>query len=805
MRTLHLLLCLILCCSNDSVSRGEEPFVAGFDRFHVPASNDSMAGNLLLAELNCTACHSAGKELKPKGGPNLLGAGNRLHREWIANYLRSPSSEKSGGTMPHMLHQVPESDREKAIQALVAFLSTEPAEEPKIVASGGSPVAHEFWLKGDTSRGRTLYHQIGCIACHAIDESFQTSKKIPSDLERKIASLDLEADELEEMGLALPKEIRPIPMSRIEAKYTLRSLSMYLIAPHLVRPGGRMPSLELQPHEAADIASYLMRESKASPTQATESSVEEDALVQQGEMLFGKLACANCHASSDTKPIRSKSLDELDVDAPRGCLSENPAGPIYGLSERQKKAIHTSITASQLKKHSPESSVQKLGDDLTFLMMQLNCYACHERNGRGGAGPRQWPFFENTQQIDIGDEGRMPPSLDHVGRKLQSSWLQKVLEGKGDVRPHFRVRMPVFQEHAKSLATFFADVDQVPDTKPLDTKASQSKPENTAKVLDLEAGRSVMDSGCVQCHTFRSESLPGTIGIDIANVEDRIHREWFEAFLLNPVSLKKNTRMPSFFPDGKSSVPHVLDGHVPSQLKSLWGYLNSKETPLPNKLEQSRSQLFELVPKGAPIVLRTFMESQSAGTFAIAVGFPGQHHFAFDAKSMRLAEAWKGKFLNAQGTWFDRFAPPAIPLGTDRILFPRSSYYVRSNEDLFVPVELSQMQFRGYTLDAHDVPVFRYTVEKNVIEDTIQSKAINRLVRKIKVAEALTSISKSDVVWLLVSDQVVRMEKDIVWTLSNLKVNLSATSERKLIPHDGRSDLFIMLPTNAAVEVGYQW
>ncbi len=764
-----------------------------------------MMGDLLLTELNCTVCHSAGKELKPKGGPNLLGAGNRFHRDWIASYLRSPTLAKSGGTMPHMLHQVPEKDRENAIQSLVAFLSTEPAEEPKIVASGGSPVAHEFWLKGDADRGRTLYHQIGCIACHAIDESFQASKKIPSDLERKIASLDLEAEELEEMGLALPKELRPVPISLISAKYTLRSLSMYLIAPHLVRPGGRMPSLELQPHEAADIASYLMFESKVSPKEATESSVEEEALVQQGRMLFRELGCANCHLRSDTMPLRSKPLEELDVDASRGCLSENPAGPIYGLSERQKKAILTSITSSQLKKHSLEFSVRKRADDLTFLMMQLNCYACHERGGRGGTGPKQWPFFENTQQIDIGDEGRMPPPLDHVGRKLQSGWLQKVLEGKGDVRPHFRVRMPVFQEHAKSLATLFAAVDQVPDTKDSEIKASQSKPEKTVKVLDLEAGRSVMDSGCVQCHTFRSDALPGTIGIDIANVGDRIHREWFEAFLLNPASLKKNTRMPSFFPDGKSSVPHVLDGHVPSQLESLWGYLNSKDTPLPNKLEQSRSQLFELVPKEAPIVLRTFMESQSAGTFAIAVGFPDQHHFAFDAKSMRLAEAWKGKFLNAQGTWFDRFAPPAIPLGTDRILFPRSSYHVRPKEDLFVPVELSQMQFRGYTLDAHDILVLRYTVEKSVIEDTIQSNAKNGLVRKIKVAQVAASIPKSDVIWLLVSDQVVRMENDIVWTLSNLKVHLSATTERKLVPHDGRSDLFIMLPASEAVEVGYQW
>jgi cytochrome c2 len=784
----------------DSATQGEEPFIACFDRFQTNAPNDSTVGNLLLTELNCTSCHWAGKELKPKGGPNLLGVGNRFQRDWIENYLRSPSIEKSGGTMPHMLHLVPENDRETAIQALVAFLSSEPAEEPKIVASGGSPVAHEFWLKGDADRGRTLYHQIGCIACHAMDESFQAPKKVPSDLERKIASLDLEADELEEMGLTLPKDLRPVPMSRMAAKYRLRSLSMYLIAPHLVRPGGRMPSLELQPHEAADIATYLMHETTASPPEATESSIEQEALVQQGRMLFGKLACANCHARSDTKPILSKPLSELDIGASGGCLSDDPSGPIYGLSDRQKKAIQSSVAFVRSAKLARLSPLKKRANDLTLTMMQLNCYACHEREGRGGTGPKQWPFFENTQQIDIGDEGRMPPSLDHVGRKLQSSWLQKVLEGQGDVRPHFRVRMPVFHDHAKSLATIFAEVDQAPDAT-----TSKSSPQSIIKTLDLEAGRAIMDSGCVQCHTFRSDALPGTIGIDIANVGDRIHREWFEAFLLNPASLKKNTRMPSFFPDGKSSVPHVLDGHVPSQLESLWGYLNSKDTPLPNKLEQSKSQLFELIPKEAPIVLRTFMESQSAGTFAIAVGFPDQRHFAFDAKNMRLAEAWKGKFLNAQGTWFDRFAPPAIPLGTDRVLFPRSSYHLRPKEDLFVPVKSSQMQFRGYTLDAHDVPMFRYMVKDNFIEDTFQSNATNGLLRKIEVAQAATSIAKSDVVWLLVSDQVVRIENDIVWTPSNLQVHLSATTKRKLIPHDSRSDLFIMLPASESVEVRYQW
>ena len=90
--------------------------------------------------------------------------------------------------MPHMMHLVSAKDQGAAIMSLVAYLSAESSKEPTIVASGGSPVAHEFWLKGDIDRGRTLYHQVGCIACHAIDERYQVRKTVTSDLERKIAS-----------------------------------------------------------------------------------------------------------------------------------------------------------------------------------------------------------------------------------------------------------------------------------------------------------------------------------------------------------------------------------------------------------------------------------------------------------------------------------------------------------------------------------------------------------------------------------------------------------------------------------------
>jgi cytochrome c2 len=803
---------IALCLSHSLSTRAAEPFIAGFDRFSEGKSNEQTNGRVLLTELNCTACHSADKNLKPKGGPVLSGAGNRIKPDWIANYLRSPSSEKSGGTMPHMMHLVSEKDRNAAIASLVAFLSSETANEPKIVASGGNPVAHEFWLKGELARGRTLYHQIGCIACHAMDERYQVNKSALSDLERKIASLNLEPDELEEMGLVLPKDVRPVPMSTISSKYTLRSLSMFLIAPHLVRPAGRMPNLKLQPHEAADLAAYLIEDSRTSLQRSTSASNVraidlvhpsdfDESLVQQGKALFASLSCTNCHTIADVKPVMSKPLKSLDINARRGCLTDDNSGPIFGLSDAQKVAVRASIEAIQSESSKAETVANRKADELTFTMLQLNCYACHERGGRGGVGPKQWPFFENTQQIDIGDEGRLPPPLDHVGRKLKANWLQNVLEGKGELRPHFRARMPTFSDHGKSLAAAFVEVDNA--QPPLDAKPPDAI---AAKNLDLHAGRDLMDSGCVQCHAFRTESLPGTIGIDIADIGMRVQREWFEAFLLNPASLKRNTRMPTFFPDGKSSVPHVLDGNVGRQIESLWGYLNAANAPLPNKLEQSRSQLFELAPKDTPIVLRTFMESKSAGTSAIAVGLPEQIHYAFDAHRIRLAEIWKGKFLNAQSTWYDRFAPPAIPLGTERVLLPSTSFFSRDSSNEFTPIDSSRLRFQGYRLDSQRLPVFRYTVDSRSIEDSIQADFENGLVRRIKVLKTNSNRDQeANPIWLLVSDDVVQVESETASTRSNLKLQISTGVEQNRIPHGETSDWMVLLTDQNEVEVRYRW
>ncbi len=791
-----------------SACAGEtEPFVAGYDRFYSKSNEPhEFGGQLLLTELNCTACHQADKRLLPKGGPELKGAGSRLQPNWIRDYLTSPSDVKPNGAMPHLLHQIPEKERSDAIDAIVAYLSSTETIEPGIVASGANPVAHEFWLKGDSERGRKLYHKIGCVACHAIENEFQPQKTIQSDLDRKIESLGLEPDELKAMGLIVSEPVQPVPMSQVSTKYTLRSLSMFLIAPHLVRPSGRMPSLKLQPHEAADIAAYLFRRtdisiSKVQRRSALEPSAndlsENTDLVTRGKKFFEQLACANCHTASSAKPQFAKPIAELDVSGThQGCLADSQRSPRYGLSDDQKNALKASISRWQKSNRLDEA------EDLSFKLLQLNCYACHERGGRGGVGSAQGHYFENVQQVDIGDEGRLPPPLDHLGMKLTKNWIQKILEGNGDVRPYFQARMPVFSDHAQSLALAFVAADQVEPSEPRERINIM----NTSKA-DLEAGRQLFDTGCVQCHAIRGESLPGSIGIDLAYVGNRVQPEWFHSFLRNPASLKKNTRMPSFFLDGKSSNPQLLEGDVSLQIASIWRYLNSKDQPLPSKLEQSQSQYFELRPVDKPIILRTFMERSSAGTHAIAVGFPEQYHFAFDAQHGHLAEIWKGRFLNAQSTWFDRFAPPAIPLGTDRIRLPMSSFKTRNSDGSFQVINPNGFRFRGYRLDKMGVPTFSYTVAEFDIEDQIKPVLKNGLIRKLTLTPSDASMRSNNehVSFVVVGDVVKTNAAGVFATSSNLRVTITDGSEPLQRSTDS-SELLILIPRRqCSFEVLYQW
>jgi mono/diheme cytochrome c family protein len=709
--------------------------VAGFDRFARHGDVEkAVGGRLLLTELNCTACHATPrKELAAKSGPNLSGAGDRINRDWIRRYLAAPQSVKPGTTMPDVLATLPEVERKRAIDALAAFLSTQHAPFPEPQASGANPVPHEFWSKGVAERGRRLYHQVACVACHEPDAVYEGGTSGKSPLDRLLEELD--PDEIAAMGLtAAARPVRSVPHGELPAKYDHRSLTFFLLDPAATRPGGRMPALKLSPVEAADVAAYLLREKPAGDAGAGDPAggAVDAGLVAAGRRLFVELKCANCHAASGIKPAGSANpLATLNAGGESSCIGRpSPGLPHFPLDEQQTDFIETALLELAEATNSAFAP-QPLADGalLDFQLLQLNCYACHERDRRGGVGRRRQRYFETVGHIDLGDEGRLPPPLSSVGRKLDPAWLQKVLAGAGDVRPHLLARMPVYPVKAvAALPAGFAAAD------------GWTKPAEQDVFSDLAGlaapGRELLDTGCVQCHPLRGESVADVVGIDLAGVTSRAHPHWFHDFLLEPIRLKPNTRMPTFFPGGKSSNPDVLKGNTERQIAAMWAYLKDLDRQrLPEKIELARSQSFELIPTERPILQRTFMPQ--AGTHAIAVGFPAQTHFAFDAEGVRPAEAWRGRFLDAHGTWFVRSAPPAEPLGEDHREFPAGApLALLADEREPWPAAVGEeagYRFLGYRIDRAGVPTFLYRFDRFDVEDRIEPNGKAGLKRKLTV------------------------------------------------------------------------
>ncbi len=406
---------------------------------------------------------------------------------------------------------------------------------------------------------------------------------------------------------------------------------------------------------------------------------------------------------------------------------------------RIDKLQHTALLAAMAKQAAPETTVSLDRDFLT-----LNCYACHVRNRRGGVGPRRRVYFETAGHVDLGDEGRLPPALDGVGRKLTVGWLSRVLAGTGDVRPHMLVRMPQFPVHT------VVGIPKRLQTADRKTQATVSRIYGNLKGL-APAGRTLIDRGCVQCHPVRGERLPGVVGIDLAGTTERIQPDWMREFLLDPASQKTRTRMPTFFPKGKSNSPDVLEGNVDRQLASLWAYMaDIARQPLPEKIVRNRVDNYELVPEKRPLLLRTFM--QQVGQHAIAVGFPEKVHFAFDARGGRMVQAWRGRFLDAHATWFNRFIPPATPLGDEIVRLPDGLIVapLQRDGDPWPSAETPSVlyNFRGFRLDKAGVPTFLYSVGGLQVEDRLEPGRNRNLRRRLKITTRTKAGPNRPTAWI---------------------------------------------------------
>lgn len=792
-------------------------------------------GLVALGQYNCTVCHAASEKqaawILPKAAPSLTGLEKRVNPDWLRKWLAAPHATMPGATMPDLLHGLPDAERAKALDELTHFLLSNGKPEFRRVPPDRAAVA----------RGESLYHRIGCVACHQPQKG------------------------------GAPDSVPSAPLPKMEEKWSFDALKEFLLKPHTIRPSGRMPGMDLTDAEAFDLTHFLLRETRIfSPMEATvwhervrslaeldttapvsttpvknfslavpgvnrrvsirfagwlrvdkagdytfhiaadgasrialdgkwtededcwerESTkldathhlaegwhelkvdfvrrggntpklnvewegpgvprgeiaterlraerdleptlepvpfVVDNAKAEKGRARFAVLNCAACHESkAPANPLPALAA----LVATRGCLAEKPAMnvPNFHLTPAQREGLRASLAMMNRANLAAPSSAQRVA----HTMASFNCYACHSRDGVGGV-PRERDGYFTSNVDDLGDEGRLPPTLDGVGDKLRPEWLAKVLAEGAGVRPYLNTRMPQFAHWRYLPDLAFANSSTPsPSQKQLeplfylfielDRHAQPIKPATDERDVLLDAGRKLTGTdglSCIACHRFNKQPAHALQVLDLISTPGRLNEDWFRQFLRDPNRFHPGTRMPALWPGGRSAFPTLLDGDTDRQHAALWAYFSEGErAKFPEGLSRKN---MELVVGGETVVYRGKL--WEAGFRAIAAGYPGGLNSAFDAEEMRLSLLWRGRFLDASPHWSVQGMASIRPLGSEVVVFPHGpALAVLADANAPWPTESSKatgMKFRGTQLDAQNRPTFLYSFRDLSVEDVM--------------------------------------------------------------------------------------
>ncbi len=626
----------------------------------------TVLGLTLIDRLGCRSCHAvdawdryAAGAVTAARAPRLEQVGHRVDRSWLESFLLAPALTQPGTAMPDLLKNLPDDERQSAVDDLVAFL----------VAQGDRPFRRDPVDAEAAHQGEAIFARVGCVACHAPRDSLARELRIPDS----------------------------VPLGSLAAKYSIESLTEFLEHPHEVRPAGRMPDLQLDHFDASAIANYLLQEQLSTEVVGVESDREA---AERGETRFRSIGCSRCH-----DPIPAESEPPIPIARlDRGCLgAEAGSWPHYALTDDERSLIAETLAT--------ETTEPTECGRIEFAMATLGCLACHERDGLGGVTSARDLFFQ-TSDINLGPQGRLPPNLTNVGNKLRPEWLREVLVGGRSIRPYMATRMPRFgAENVEGLLALLTEVDDRPDRE----RAAPDDERETRRAGHELAGNTGLN--CIACHTFRLEPSETMSAVDLTEMAERLQRDWFEEFLKAPQRYHPNTVMPSFWPGGQAIRTEILAGDTDRQIEALWVYLEEGRQANPPR-GQKREPLRLAAGDVAVMLRRSYPE---VGKRGIGVGLPSGINYVWDAEGMRLALLWHGDFADPAGVWLGQGHGNVRPLGSELVKLPAGPELQDARNpwrpELGRP---SEPRFGGYALDAERRPTFRYAFGELEVTDSIR-------------------------------------------------------------------------------------
>ncbi|MBX9787909.1 MAG: c-type cytochrome [Pirellulales bacterium] len=614
--------------------------------FHDPATSPDTRfehGRELVQALRCGACHVPPEAADLLPAPALDRVAGNFAPGWIAHWLASPRGAAPAARMPDLglsdasaraiaawleEHSKPVAvaSRSTATTETDVAESADEAESRSKKKSKSKPAEPEPPPTTLVERGLTLVHTLGCLACHQVGELGTRGAYDGGDL------------------------------TRIADKRPADFFVRWLADPAAINAAHRMPVFRMNAAERDDVSAYLatLRGSdKAAKDNAAAAAAINDS--PAARRIIEQSRCAACHQLPEgiAKPAVIEHPLTGASDWSASCLGEprpSAGQPGYRLSADDAAAVRTYLAAVV------PGAQQSAHDRGTSLLAQHNCLSCHARGGALGLAAQAPAIAAALPALGTSLGGLTPPPLDSVGDKLHEKALSAAIKLSHDpLRPWLSVRMPRFDFNDADVAQLvehFVATDRIPEGAPAAEEgfSSRALTELAGESLVAPGARLVTSDGfgCVSCHQIGNveplRSEPGTRGVNLSLVGERVRSTWFERWVRNPARIVPRIEMPAV----QQPVRGVSEDRLDVQLAAVWTVLNRPgfNPPEPNPVRVLRQRNIERQPgepHASPVVVQdVFKFGDRKFVDPLVIGLANRHNILFDLETNRLAAWWIG-------------------------------------------------------------------------------------------------------------------------------------------------------------------
>ncbi len=346
-------------------------------------------GRDLFTRVGCIDCHHVDEiGVQRKVGPDLRRIAAKLPRPFTESWIFHPKRFRPSTWMPHLFMQENNGPGSENLLDRDPILRTETevtaiADYLYALSQPWQPEPIPAGLMGDAERGKTLFNEVGCLACHANVAEFGR-RMIVSDLQERMGRSARVAEALfEEMRyidrvnyvmehlpsdrdtVFAPDTIGDRPMftrfapelSSIASKVSREWLFGWLKDPVAYFPETRMPSMRLTDLEALDITEYLLTLGENRTFGAKRFATDDAHTEMADDLVFQILKTQNSERRSRMiMGDENSELTETLVNMLRGYLGEDEArSRLSSMDTRAKKMLF-------------------LGNK---MIAHYGCYACH--------------------------------------------------------------------------------------------------------------------------------------------------------------------------------------------------------------------------------------------------------------------------------------------------------------------------------------------------------------------------------------------------------------------------------------------